>query len=65
MDNNNSPSNPYAPGFGDYGSVKSQTRSGSDIEAIVRSLTRSGAKRAEAEPDHLNILGQFFGKRKK
>ena len=62
-----SPSNPFAPtSFGEFGSEKSQQRSGSNIEAIVHALTRSGAKRAETEPDNAtSFLSQFFGGRKK
>uniref|UniRef100_A0A915EGC3 BED-type domain-containing protein n=1 Tax=Ditylenchus dipsaci TaxID=166011 RepID=A0A915EGC3_9BILA len=54
----------YGAGSSRYGGAKQ----GSNIEAIVDALSRSGAKRAEpaeAEAGAASLLSQFFGGRKR
>ncbi|KAI1718792.1 hypothetical protein DdX_05900 [Ditylenchus destructor] len=61
-----SPSSIFSPTYEGYGESSSRygsAKQGSNIEAIVDALSRSGAKRAEpeAESGAASLLSQFFG----
>ncbi|KAI3422507.1 hypothetical protein GPALN_013013 [Globodera pallida] len=72
MDSEQAPSSPvYAPNFAGYGGSSQQQQqqqkagAGSNIDALVRSLMRNGAKKAEASESDgpTSFLSQFFGRK--
>uniref|UniRef100_A0A914HI82 Uncharacterized protein n=1 Tax=Globodera rostochiensis TaxID=31243 RepID=A0A914HI82_GLORO len=71
MDSEQPPSSPvYAPNFAGYGGSSQHQQqqkagAGSNIDAIVRTLMRNGAKKAEASESDgpTSFLSQFFGRK--